>query len=168
LRENNSRKLQTGTEKVLVIRAVASDASTTASESELSDDIFGTSGDVVNLKSQYALCSDGKLQFEPLTTNSLVGTDGVYTVNLPTTVIMETDIFEIENAMANQALSDLGPSLDRFPDFVMLCVPKGNNMNRLEIAGYAYINYWLSVYDDIYCQDQMTQLQAIGKYLCSY
>jgi hypothetical protein len=53
------RKLQTGTKTVLVIRANAMDKSTTASENELSDDIFGTSGDVLNLKSQYALCSDG-------------------------------------------------------------------------------------------------------------
>ena len=134
MRENKTRKMQTGTKTVLVIRANASDISTTASESELSDDIFGTSGDVVNLKSQYALCSDGKLHFEPLTTDSVVGTDGVYTVNLPTTLITGTDIYEIVKAMTNQAASDLGASLDTIADFVMLCLPEENEMDKDGIA----------------------------------
>ena len=36
---------------------IAPDASTTSSESEISDAWFGTSGDTVNLKSQYEACS---------------------------------------------------------------------------------------------------------------
>jgi hypothetical protein len=82
-----NRNLMTGTKRVLVIRAVAADRATTASESMLSDDIFGTNGDPVNLKSQYNQCSDGKLVFQPLTSNTLVGSDGVYTVSLPTTYV---------------------------------------------------------------------------------
>jgi hypothetical protein len=95
----SNRRLRTGTKRVLVLRAVAFDSSTTASEAELSDDIFGTSGDVINLNTQYRACSDGQLIFEPLTTNSLVGTDGVYTVNIPSSVVTGAADGDIVTAM---------------------------------------------------------------------
>ena len=43
--------------KLAVATGIAPDASTTSSESEISDAWFGTSGDTVNLKSQYEACS---------------------------------------------------------------------------------------------------------------
>jgi hypothetical protein len=154
-----NRKLQTGTKRVLVIRAVASDKSTTASESTLSDDIFGTLGDVVNLKTQYSQCSDGKLQFQAVTTNSLVGTDGVYTVNLPTTIVTGASDSVIRDAMVNQATADLG-TLTNIADYVMLCLPPGTSGGWI---AYAYVNYWLSVYNDVWCQYPSAQLHEIGK-----
>jgi hypothetical protein len=164
LRNSNERKLQTVTKTVLVIRAIASDVSTTASESALSDDIFGTSGDAVNLKSQYAQCSDGKLQFEPLTTNTLVGTDGVYTISLLTTVIAGSDYKTIENAMTAKAASDLGAPLTSIANHVMLCMPKGTIRGMsADWLAYAYVNYWLSVYNDEWCRYPSAQLHEIGE-----
>jgi hypothetical protein len=156
--------LQSGTKTVLVIRAIASDKSTTASESELSDDIFGTFGDAVNLKSQYALCSDGKLQFQPLTTNSLVGTDGVYTISLPTTAISGIDHNVIRDAMTAKAASDLGASLNSIADYVMLCMPQGTLFGTAaDWLAYAYVNSWLSVYNDNWCRYPSAQLHEVGK-----
>ena len=43
--DRRGRRLATGTKEVLALRAVAPDASTTASESTISDQIFGTSGE---------------------------------------------------------------------------------------------------------------------------
>jgi hypothetical protein len=164
LRNSKERKLQTETKTVLVIRATASDRSTTASESVLSDDIFGTSGDVFNLKSQYAQCSDGKLQFQPLTTNPLVGVDGVYTINLPTTVITNNSTKTIENVMTAKAVSDLGAPLTSIANHVILCMPRGTirGMSANWLA-YAYVNHWLSVYNDEWCQSPSVQLHEIGK-----
>jgi hypothetical protein len=51
-----NRNLMTGTKRVLVIHAVSADRATIASKSKLSEDIFGTNGDPVNLKSQYNQC----------------------------------------------------------------------------------------------------------------
>jgi hypothetical protein len=150
----------TGTKRVLVIRAIAADQSTTASESTLSDDIFGTLGDAVNLRSQYSQCSDGKLQFQPLTTNTLVGTDGVYTVNLPTTIVSGASDSTIRDAMVNQATADLG-TLTNIADYVMLCLPPGTSGGWI---AYAYINYWMSVYNDVWCQYPSAQLHEIGKF----
>jgi hypothetical protein len=141
--------LRTGTKRVLVLRAVASDKVTTASESELSDDIFGTSGDIINLKSQYRSCSDNQLIFEPLTTNSLVST----------TVVTNANDGDIVTAMLDQATADLG-SLTSLADYVMVCVPPGTAGGWI---AYAYINYWLSVYNDNWCRYPSGQLHEIGK-----
>jgi hypothetical protein len=154
-----NRRLRTGTKRVLVLRAVASDRSTTASEAELSDDIFGTSGDVINLKTQYRSCSDNQLIFEPLTTNGLVGSDGVYTVNIPTTVVTGAADGDIVTAMVNKATADLG-TLTSLVDYVMVCVPPGTSGGWI---AYAYINYWLSVYNDNWCRYPSGQLHEIGK-----
>jgi hypothetical protein len=150
----------TGTKTVLVIRAIASDRSTTATESQLSDDIFGTQSDAVNLKTQYALCSDGKLQFQPLTTNNLVGTDGVYTVSLPNTTVNGASDSTIRDAMTNQAVADLGAPLDTIANYVMLCLPPGTSGNWI---AYAYINNWRSVYNDNWCRYPSAQLHEVGK-----
>jgi hypothetical protein len=64
---SNRRRLTTGTKTVLVVRVVANDSSTTASADQLSDSVFGTNGDLVNLKTQYAACSHNQLQFQPAT-----------------------------------------------------------------------------------------------------
>jgi len=64
---SNRRRLTTGTKTVLVVRVVATDSSTTASAAQLSDSVFGTNGDLVNLKTQYAACSHNQLQFQPAT-----------------------------------------------------------------------------------------------------
>jgi L-ascorbate metabolism protein UlaG (beta-lactamase superfamily) len=157
--EDAKRKLMTGRKSVLVIRAVAADAETTASESELSDAIFGTHGDAVNLKSQFRACSDGKLQFEPLTSNKLVRSDGVYTVNLPTTFVSEAEEGNIADAMVEQAQSDLGAPLDQLADYVMVCIPPGSTGGWV---GYAFKNHWLSVYADDNCKNGPVQMHEIG------
>ena len=74
-----NRKLANVVKTVLVLRIEAADSATTASETQLTDDIFGSTGDPVNLKSQFNQCSYG-LQFEPISSNIVVGSDGVYTV----------------------------------------------------------------------------------------
>jgi hypothetical protein len=155
-----NRNLMTGTKTVLVIRAVAADSATTASEETLSDDVFGTLGDAVNLKSQYSQCSDGQLQFEPLTTNSLVGADGVYTVNLPNTFVTVADNGVIKDAMVNQAIADLGAPLETIANYVVLCLPPGTAGDWI---AYAYINHWLSVYNDVWCQYPSAQMHELGK-----
>lgn len=64
---SNRRRLTTGIKTVLVVRVVANDSSTTSSAYQLSDSVFGTNGDLVNLKTQYAACSHNQLQFQPAT-----------------------------------------------------------------------------------------------------
>lgn len=55
-----------GTKMVFVIRVDAPDAQVSTNVAQLSDKVFGTSGDMFNLKSQYASCSYNTLMFEPV------------------------------------------------------------------------------------------------------
>ena len=145
--------------KLLVIRIVAKDSSTTATETELADDIFGASGDVVNLQSQYKACSYDQLQFNAVESNTEVGTDGVYTVYLPNNVIAGASDRTIKTAAVNEASKQLG-TLTNIADHVMLCLPPGTSGGWL---AYAYINHWLSVYNDNWCRYPSGQMHEIGK-----
>ena len=61
---NSRRNLQTGTRSVLAVRVLLNDVSyNIASQTGLSNDIFGNGIDTVNLKSQYAACSYNQLLF---------------------------------------------------------------------------------------------------------
>ena len=61
---NSRRNLQTGTRSVLAVRVLLNDVSyNIASQTGLSNDIFGNGLDIVHLKSQYAACSYNQLLF---------------------------------------------------------------------------------------------------------
>ena len=119
------------------------DASTTATESQLADDVFGAATDPVNLKSQFNQCSYGQLQFEPATSAS-VGSDGVYTVTLPTTNVTSAVDSDIAWAAVNKAAAELG-SLTSIANHVIVCIPPGTSGGWI---AWAYINHWMSVYND--------------------
>ena len=57
------RNLAVTTKSVLVVRIEAIGANTTASKDRLSDSVFGNGNDPVTLKSQYADCSYGQMNF---------------------------------------------------------------------------------------------------------
>mmetsp|Transcript_736 Transcript_736/g.1557 ORF Transcript_736/g.1557 Transcript_736/m.1557 type:complete len:769 (+) Transcript_736:86-2392(+) len=151
MRRANRRLSTSGVKKVLVIRADASDAKTTANSITLSNDIFGTAGDQFNLKSQYRQCSYEKLMFEPYD-----GGNGVIDVTLHETIVGRQRS-EVERFMTKAATSMMGNLSDQF-DHVMLCMPKGTG----GWIAYAYVNSWLSVFNDDWCQQLSTQVHEIG------
>jgi hypothetical protein len=131
LRQKRRRSLSTtGTKSVLVVRVNAADKSTSARASELSNNIFGTSGDTVTMKSQYNQCSYGKLQFEPFVgrTEKGVYVDGVIDVNIGNSV-SGSDRTNIESAVVVAAKNLVGNLREDF-DHVMLCLPSGSSSNR--------------------------------------
>jgi len=149
-RQKKRRLAITGQKKVLVVRADAIDGMTTANIATLSDNIFGTSGDSVTLKSQYDECSYGKLTFEPY------DDIGVIDVELNSNV-QGADKFAVQNAMMNAASDRFGDLPLQF-DHVMLCVPPGTG----DWIAYAYVNSWLAVFNDDWCQQLSTQVHEIG------
>jgi hypothetical protein len=152
--------------KVLVLRIVASDKQTTATEAELANKIFGASGDVLNLKSLYNQCSNGQLQFEPQTNNNLIGTDGVYTVSLPTTVVTNAADSTIRDAAVAKASQDFGGvALNTIANHVIVCIPPGTAGGGW--LAYAYVNHWLSVFNDDWCKAPSAQMHELGKFTCS-
>ena len=62
--------------------------------------------------------------------------------------------------MTNQAAKDLGAPLNTIADYVILCLPPGTLGGWI---AYAYINSWLSVYNDNWCRYPSAQLHEVGK-----
>jgi len=110
-----------------------------------SDKIFGTSGDQLNLKSQYAACSYNALQF--VSKKDSRATNGVYEVRIDMSV-----------SGLSQLAAELGPLNGQF-DHVMLCLPPGTTGN---LIAFAYIHHWLSVYNDEWCNYLPSQVHGIG------
>jgi hypothetical protein len=185
--EWSRRHLSTvGNKKLLAVR----ESRSSSSEVTISDEIFGTEGDEVNLKSQYAACSYNQLTFEAYVDTTLGVNNGVLTVTIPEEPA-GTSNGVIRNSMVNAATSKLGKLTDKV-DYVMLCVPPGTSDSWI---AYAYINHWLSgmscssavaialktyteisnfslhlfswiaaVYNDNWCNYPSGQMHELGKY----
>lgn len=113
--------------KVVVVRVKANDSTTTASLSVLSDKIFGTFGDPVNLRERMASCSYGEVLMEPFvgtTTTGVVIANGVVQVN--TTVnIKGRDKKAVADDVEKAVEAYLGTLATQF-DHVILCIPPGS------------------------------------------
>ena len=141
----NRRLTASGAKQVLAIRADGLDTSTTSNKETISDKIFGTGEDKLNLRSQYKACSYDKLNFVPYSGVTSTGEyieNGVAEVNV-TKIINGTSSEMIMVAMLQAAFEKYGDLEE--PDHIMLCVPPGTIGGWL---AYAYINSWLSVFND--------------------
>jgi hypothetical protein len=136
------------------IKSITSDVSYTNTKAELSDFVFG--GDKNpnnNMKSQYAECSYGKLTInhppntEYLNDQGLV--DGVIEIGVNIAAAEGNDV-EIRNAVTKELTERFGAFNDPngnntvFADHWMYCMPPG----AMAGIAYAFINSWMSVYDN--------------------
>jgi len=145
----------TGTRSVLVVRIEAADATTGFSEAALSDSVFGTSGDAVNLKSQFTACSHDVLNFQEATGTGIIGG--------ATTVTVSTSTSEGDSAMRNAATTALNDkfgvsSPTQIADHVMYCLPPATMTG----IAYAGVYSWYSVYRNEWCNYVSVQLHEIG------
>lgn len=112
-------KSSTGTKTALVFHITSNGRSTTASPAQLSDWVFGTSGDKVNMKSVYAACSFDQLMFTPASGDNIV--DGVVEVVVS---IKSTEYDAISSAAIQYAKNELGIPVGRI-DHLMFALPRG-------------------------------------------
>ena len=149
-----SRRLsikKTGSSSVLVLRVSASDSQVTSSLSSLSDKWFGTSGDSMNLKSQYTACSNNQLDFNAASgPGSII--DGVVEIGVGISAGGSTST-AIQNAATTAATALLG-SLDQW-DHVAYCLPSGTSGNWV---AYAYLNYGRAVFNNDWCTYPSAQI----------
>jgi len=148
-----------GIKTMLALRVEANDASTTSTVDQISDAWFGTNGDAVNFKSQTEACSYDKVEVQAGIFTSPSISNGVHTVNISDDAI-GVDRGVIQRAAVSQAEDDLGVlSLSGEFDYVMVCVPPGTSGGWI---AYAYINHWLSVYNNQWCNFVSGQMHEIG------
>ena len=143
----NSRRLtvrKSGTSTVLVIRVSAADHKPSLTAKQLSNRIFGTDGDQVNLVSVYDSCSAGKLKFIPATGANIVNGVGEIELNQNVDGMRSIDVDNLVVAAGNAKFGALSIKYDH----VMLCFPPGTNGDWL---AYAYLNWYRSSYNDKWC-----------------
>ena len=163
----SSRQLQSGTRTVLAVRVILNNGSYNyASQTGLSNDIFGNGVDTVNLKSQYAACSYNQLSFDKtsdrsMSTNPNDGTTsisaGVMDVRVDLNVTAGGDN-AVRNAVTAKINSVFGvTNPNQLANHVMYCLPPGV-MNGI---AYAYINSWNSVYSNDWCNYVSAQMHEV-------
>ena len=123
--------------------------------SVMSDDVFGTSGDTVTLKSQLNACSMGRLTVIPGDNNSGIINPSVYdapgVVAVKLSISIETSTTnEIRNAVTVEVQKKLGITLPGPYKYVMYVLQKC--YNDCGWAAYAFVNGWNSVYVGDYCK----------------
>jgi hypothetical protein len=172
---NNSRRtLQTGTRSVLAVRVLLNDVSyNIASQTGLSNDVFGNGLDTVNLKSQYAACSYNQLLFTKspnrnMTSNPNDGcTDirnGVVDIKVNRNLYdipKEKRSTRIRNAVTRKLNLIFGVrSPNKLANHVMYCYPSG----VMSGIAYAYIGSWNSNYNGAWCNYVSTQMHEVCVY----
>ena len=125
-----------------------------ASQTGLSTDIFGNSVDPHNLRSQYTAFLYNKLIFNKspnrlLTTNFGDGTTAINNgvVNIRVNLNHSAGDVNIHNAVMTKINWVFGVSSpDVLANHVMYCLPSG-----VMSFTYAFVNSWMSVYDNNWC-----------------
>lgn len=112
----------TGERNVLVVRVIANDKTTSGSEEWLSQKVFT---DGTTMKSQYAACSHGKLNFVPANGTGVTPNLGTTTVTIKAKVT-NADVDAIEELIEAAVQEKVGVSdLSTKFHHVMFCVPEG-------------------------------------------
>ena len=158
----------TGTKSILVVRIVASGVGPTVSELALSDSVFGNNADgdgadPVTATSQYAACSHGKIQF--VEASNPDGNSGVNirhgAVTISVTKSVQEQDYVIRNAVTTNVYSLFGAYPNALADHVMYCMPPG----AMDGIAYAFVNSYLSVYNDLWCTYVSAQMHGTYIYL---
>jgi len=132
------------------------------SPTTISDNIFGTNGDPVNLKSQMFACSFGKLNIVneySVAIEGQVAAPGVIEVEIPISLTLN-DRYTIHDAVTVAVQDKLDLVLPGPFEQVMYVLE--NCYVGCGWAAYAYINSWMSVYQGSYYAMAGVQMHEIG------
>jgi hypothetical protein len=155
---NRERDLQTdtsfgshvGVKHTLVVKVYDVNGKARAeSPEQISDDIFGTNGDAVNLRTQMSACSMGRVDFRPGDNGNgnidqtLYVAPGVITVQIDISIESNSRT-DIENAITTKVQDKLKTTLPGPYKHVIYIVEKC--YVDCTYAAYAYVNSYLGVY----------------------
>lgn len=166
-RRRQLRKLAAiGKKTVLGVRIVATDATTSLSEDQLADDIFGITGDTMNMRSQYLDCSFDQFelnQADDRTGQTTSIQNGVTTIEVDLATSDGTNA--ILNAVTEQLLTEFSTASENLADYIMYCMPPGT-MGDTEVA-FAILNGYQSWYNDVACSYVSAQMHEVGHNIVS-
>jgi hypothetical protein len=140
---------------VLVVHVTANDFSTEVLPSALGDSVFGTLGDTANLASQYEACSYGTKKFVPAVGANIVDGVASLTISIDVKDVSDGTVRNAVTAAGNVLFGDIRAQADH----VMYALP--SNTSGSWIA-YAYVDSWLSVYNDKWATYLSAQMHEVG------
>jgi hypothetical protein len=153
-----------GDKSVVAVRVQTTDAVYSNSEAVLRREVFGIGegGDIFNLASGYDQCSYGSLTFSPLASQSGSGgvsiENGVVTISVDVAAEGNTDA-NVRNAVTNKIRATFGDNMQSVADYWMYCLPPGTDGGWI---AYAYINSYISVYNNNWCNYPSGQMHELG------
>eukprot|EP00547_Thalassionema_nitzschioides_P011840 CAMPEP_0194261298 /NCGR_PEP_ID=MMETSP0158-20130606/45954_1 /TAXON_ID=33649 /ORGANISM="Thalassionema nitzschioides, Strain L26-B" /LENGTH=511 /DNA_ID=CAMNT_0039001415 /DNA_START=84 /DNA_END=1618 /DNA_ORIENTATION=- len=159
--QNDQHLIKTRHKTILIVRGKYIDQETTPSEDALRRDLLGVGGDgnTANLSSHYETCSNGKLSFGPVATgvdfNGYTSNNSVITVNFDDSSVTGNSHNTVRDAM----LTELGTNPESKADHIVLCIPPGTGDSWV---AYSYVNHWLSVYNDDWCDNPFALIRELG------
>lgn len=165
-KQNKNRRLAlTGVNTILVVKVIdVNNKQRSESCSMIGDNIFGTQEDPVNLKSQMSACSFGQLSIQPgsIPAGSIpAGEDsapGVIQVQIDIALDGGLDRYNIHNAVTAKVQEKLNIILPGPYNQVMYVLEKC--YTGCGWAAYAYINSWMSVYQNDYYKQVAIQMHG--------
>mmetsp|Transcript_1254 Transcript_1254/g.2744 ORF Transcript_1254/g.2744 Transcript_1254/m.2744 type:complete len:810 (+) Transcript_1254:238-2667(+) len=147
-----------GEKAVLAVKVITADAEYEFTEEYLSERVFGagTNG-TMSIASQYSACSHNQLNLVPATRPGI--SNGVVTITIPTNTSEAADKYEIVNNITlaiNAAFGVSNPSI--IAKHVIYCLPP----DAYDGSSYAYMNHWMSVYQNEKCNTLSIVMHEIG------
>jgi hypothetical protein len=130
--EESTRRLGVtdGVQSVLVVRVLGSTESSMPSVDVLSDKVFGTNGDPINLQERFRSCSYGKLLIEP--TDESMADNGVVEITVDMEIKEDETSAEVVVNAVKMQLGDMvgGADVTIKATFrhVIMCIPKGTHL----------------------------------------
>lgn len=164
MRERRQRRLaqSTGTLETLVLRVIDEDGKEPPNASKLENDIFK---DRVSLKKQYKKCSHDNINIKQVQDEGMSGKDNVQGI-----VDIDYDgkasrssTFYMWSAALSAAEKQYDRNFSADYDLVMICQPFGTYASgSTGWIAYAYMNDYVSVYNDEWCGYVSAQMHEIG------
>jgi len=160
-----------GKQTILGVRIIAKDSSTTSNETVLGNSIFGSDdmklNSVLSLATQIKACSYDKMNivkaFDRSGTSQNSGDvsilNGMVTVLIPLVSTTQGDAI-MRNAISTEINEIFKNSPEELADYVIYCLPPGT-FKKGKIA-YAYMNSWLSVFNDEWCTSASLLMHELG------
>ncbi|KAL7564449.1 hypothetical protein ACA910_001545 [Epithemia clementina (nom. ined.)] len=172
--------LSVGSKSILVVKVVAKNngliSAVTGSETHLSDSVFGTYGDPVNLKSQYSKCSKSKFNVVPAEYGDQGAANRI--LNGIVTVEVDTDVSQGPNALADAAIGklqqmfNLGSQSPRgiLTDFILFALPPDtkvglSNPTKLMNTAFSDGGGWKSYFRGDFVTFPSFQMHEVGHLL---
>ena len=148
--QHDDRYLQTleGTRQLLVVRVTDSRGRAHSdSANTISDNVFGTNGDTITLKSRIAACSFNKLRLTntyDVDISQHLEAPGVIDVKIKKS--LNNDRATVREALISATEQKLGLKLSETFDHVMFVVEGCYTADDCDWAAYGFVNSWFSLF----------------------